>query len=576
MTEVLGRTETELTEWTTCGRCRALLYHRWIDRSDGVCPECGWHHPLTAMRRLGTLLDPGSTEVIDIPTGDHDVLGFIDSKPYPERLAQARAQTGLRDAVVVATGTIGGRSVVAAVMDFRFIGGSMGAAVGELVTQAAEIALLDRVPLILVTASGGARMQEGAQSLMQMAKTAQALGRMDEAGVLTVALITDPTYGGVAASYATLCDVIVAEPGARLGFAGPRVIQETIQRELPEGFQTAEYLLERGFIDAVVPRTGLRAMLGRLVAGGAPGDEDGGTDARHAAGSGADHTTALVRDPAELAERDAWDSVRRARDIGRPTTLDFIGACTEGFQELKGDRATGECAAIVGGIARLDGRAVMIIGHQKGHTAAELVERDFGMAEPAGYRKAARLMRLAAKLGMPVVTLIDTPGAHPGLAAEENGQAFVIAENLRLMAGLPVPIVAVVTGEGGSGGALALGVADRVLMLENAIYSVITPEGCSAILWRDRSQAASAAARLGLHAAALLEQGIVDGVVPEPAGGAHTDPHQAMERLRAALALSLDEIAGRSVDVLIKERRARFRRYGAAAAADVSLRGMDS
>lgn len=580
MTMAADRADTGPATWTMCGRCRALLYGRWLERSAGICPECRWHHPLAAPERLETLLDPGSVRPVELPDGDHDVLRFVDSRPYPDRLAQARAATGLPDAVVVATGRIGGRPVVAAVMDFRFIGGSMGAAVGEAIAQAAEIALLDRVPLILVTASGGARMQEGAQALMQMAKTAQALGRLDESGVLTVAVVTDPTYGGVAASFATLCDVIIAEPGARLGFAGPRVIEQTIDERLPEGFQTAEYLFERGFIDAVVPRGELPAVLDRLVTvtcasrpgaeapGEAPG-EAAADDAAHGGrtGQGAPAVeggrTVVIGDPERLGARDAWESVRLARDVRRPTTLDYVGGIVAGFQELRGDRLTGECPAIVGGVGTIGGRPVVVIGHQKGHTAAELAGRDFGMPQPAGYRKAARLMRLAAKLGLPVVTLVDTPGAHPGVTAEENGQAFAIAENLRLMAGLPVPIVAVVTGEGGSGGALALSVADRVLMLENAIYSVITPEGCSAILWRDRSQAPVAAARLGLHAPALLSQGVIDGVVPEPEGGAHADPVAAVGLLRDALLGELDRLAGVPEDVLVSVRRERFRRFGA-------------
>jgi acetyl-CoA carboxylase carboxyl transferase subunit beta len=224
---------------------------------------------------------------------------------------------------------------------------------------------------------------------------------------------------------------------------------------------------------------------------------------------------------------------------------------------------------VVGGIGVLDGLPVMLVGHQKGHDTAQLVARNFGMATPAGYRKSARLMRLAAKLGLPVLTLIDTPGAYPGIEAEDQGQAIAIAESLRLMSALPVPVVTVITGEGGSGGALGLGVADRVLMCVNAIYSVISPEGCAAILWKDASMAGTAAEALRLRAADLLEAGIIDAVVAEPSGGAPADPAAAATFLRDALTATLDDLLDREPDQLIRERRRRFRRIGAQAAAEM-------
>src|SRR5690606_38637332 len=283
-------------------------------------------------------------------------------------------------------------------------------------------------------------MMEGALTLMQMAKCGKMLAMLDEAAIMTVAVLTDQAYGGVAASFATLPDVILAEPGARMGFAGPRVIEQTIRQRLPDGFQTAEFMFARGLVDAVRPRAALRPTLARLLA------------------MRATHPTAttdavLIRDPDDLPRRDPWQAVQLARHPDRPTTLDYAHAMLEEFLELHGDRVSGDCPAIVGGIGRLNGQAIMLIGHQKGHTTQERVARNFGMPSPAGYRKAARLMRLAAKLGIPVLTLVDTPGAHPGVEAEEGGQAWAIARNLHLMSGLRVPIVTVITGEGGSGGA---------------------------------------------------------------------------------------------------------------------------
>ncbi|GAA4545593.1 acetyl-CoA carboxylase, carboxyltransferase subunit beta [Amycolatopsis samaneae] len=553
MTSLATRTEpVRAPHWELCPGCRAVLYRKRLDRDLRVCPDCGHHLRLTAPHRLKTLLDEGSAEPITVPVSEVDPLGFTDSMRYPLRRDAARSRTGLDQAVVCASGTVGGHPLVVAVLDFRFLGGSLGTAEGEAITVAGELALRRRVPLLLVTASGGARMQEGALSLMQMAKTAQMLQRLDEAGILTVSLITDPTFGGVAASFATLTDVIIAEPGARLGFAGPRVIEQTIRRPLPPGFQTAEFLAGHGLIDLLCPRAELRATLTKLLATTGP--------ATFTAPAG----PAVVTDPDLLPARDPWQAVRAARDLRRPTVQDHLARVFDEFLELHGDRLAKDCPAIVGGPALLAGSPVMVIGTRKGHTAAELTAHSFGMASPAGYRKAGRLMRTAAKLGIPVVTLIDTPGAHPGPEAETDGQAYAIAENLKLLAGLPVPVVAVVLGEGGSGGALALAVADRVLMNADAVYSVISPEGCAAILWHDPAAAPRAAAALRVDARQTLALGIADGVVPASPAGDHD---AAAALLRAALTEALAELADVPGEELCARRRHRFRRFGAPAPA---------
>lgn len=538
--------------WLLCPGCQTLLYHRRVERNLGVCPECNHHDRVTAHQRIEQIFDPDSVEELPPVGASGDPLGFVDSRPYPHRMEGARQRTGLDEAVVCVRGTVEGRALVAAVMDFRFLGGSLGSGVGERITRAAEEALATRTPLLLVSASGGARMQEGALSLMQMAKTSAALGALDAAGVLTISLVTDPTYGGVAASYATLCDVILAEPRARLGFAGPRVIQQTLRQPLPDGFQTAEFLFARGMLDDLVPRSALRATIGRLLAFA--------TADRSARGAAV--TDDMVRDAEALPDDAAWEVVARSRDLRRPTTIDYIGHFVDGFVELHGDRLAHDCNAIVGGVGILDGQPVVVIGHQKGHTVTEVADRNFGMGTPAGYRKAMRLMRLADKLGVPLVTLIDTPGAYPGVSAEENGQAIAIAESIRLMAGLTVPVVAVVTGEGGSGGALALGVGNRVLMLSNATYSVISPEGCAAILWNDAARADEAAVQLRLRARDLVTLGVVDGVVPEPAAGASADPGGTAAAVHRAVAGALAELAGVDREELRAQRRARFRRMG--------------
>jgi len=560
MTAIDGARDSRASHWVRCDGCSGLLYAKRFARMLKVCPECAQHGRLTAPERLEQLLDPGSAEPILGGRTVHDPLEFVDSRPYPDRLRDARADTGLSEAVVCAGGLIEGQPVVVAAMDFRFLGGSLGCAVGDMITQAAAMSLDRRIPLLVVTASGGARMQEGVLSLMQMAKTAQAFAALDEAGILTVSLITDPTYGGVAASFATLADVIFAEPGARMGFAGPRVIEQTTGERLPEGFQTAEFLMRHGMVDDVVPRAGLRPALARLLSL-RRSDGDGPATAEGTVGAGA--VGAVVRAAEHLTERGPWETVRLARHPERPTTPDYIRHVVDDFQELHGDRLAEDCPAIVGGTGLVAGIPVMLIGHHKGGPdLSERRRRRFGMATPAGYRKAARLMRMAAKLGLPVVTLIDTPGANPGPDAERAGQAVAIAENLRLMARLPVPIVAVLIGEGGSGGALALAVADRVLMSANGIYSVISPEGCAAILWKAPEAAKTAAAALRVRAGDLLRLGVVDGVVPEPPDGAHRDPAGAAALLENALKTTLRELIPWDAQRLIAERRDRFHRFG--------------
>jgi acetyl-CoA carboxylase carboxyl transferase subunit beta len=534
-----------------------MLYGKRFVLAGNVCPACDHHAPLTAPDRLAGLLDPDSVRLLELAVSDSDPLDFTDTRPYRERLAEARKRTGLVEAVVCARGRIDGNPVVIAVMDFRFLGGSLGAGVGEAITDACEVALRERTPLLLVTASGGARMQEGVLSLMQMAKTSQALGQLDEAGILTVSLVTDPTFGGVAASFATSTDVIIAEPGARLGFAGPRVIEQTIKQTLPAGFQTAEFLLEHGVIDMIRPRAALRGTLGQLLSMAS-------RRAGHPAPVQRHLSEPLITDPGRLPERSAWESVRAARKLDRPSTLDYIALLLEDFHELHGDRMSSDCSALVAGIGRFEGEPVVVLGTQKGHTAAELAERGYGMPSPAGYRKAARVMRLAAKLGLPVITLIDTAGAYPGIEAEKAGQSVAIAENLKLMAGLPVPVVAVVTGEGGSGGALALAFADRVLMFADAVYSVISAEGCASILWRDPAAAPKAAEALQVDARSLLRHGVIDGVIPEPPGGTGADHPHAAAALRAALADTLATLLPLDQMTLVTRRRARFRAFGSA------------
>ena len=264
----------------------------------------------------------------------------------------------------------------------------------------------------------------------------------------------------------------------------------------------------------------------------------------------------------EAEQHPAWRRVKLARHAQRPHSLDYIGRLFTDFQEIHGDRNFGDDAAIVAGLAQFDGRPVMVVAEQKGRDTKQKLYRNFGMPKPEGYRKALRVMQLAGKFGRPIVTFLDTPGAYPGIDAEERGQAEAIARNLREMARLPVPVLVVCIGEGGSGGALALGVGNIVLMLENAVYSVISPESCAAIIYRDSGKAEQAAAALRLTAQDLLSFGLIDDIVPEPAGGAHTDPAAAAENLREYLRRYLDELSTLDAGQLVDHRYMKFRKMG--------------
>jgi len=570
--------------WTKCPTCETMLFNKQLDKSLRVCPTCGHHFRLSAAARLDQLVDPGSWAEHDAGLQSVDRLGFVDQKPYPVRLEAAQAATGLRDAAVWGTAALGGTRVAICVMDFGFMGGSMGAVVGEKVTRAAEHALESRTPLVIVSASGGARMQEGTLALMQLAKTLAALERLRAGGVPYLSVMSDPTTGGVFASFAVVGDVNLAEPNALIGFAGSRVSAGTIAQELPAGFQRSEFLFEHGFIDRVVARPDLRGELVALLrllpvrdpaTGPAPPGLDDTTPGfrpfsflNSLAERVTDRPTADDdrNGPVERLDgdtRDAvWARVQLARNLQRPRTLEFVEAMTDGFVELHGDRLFGDDAALVAGLARLDGRRVVVIGQQKGADTEENIRRNFGMPHPEGYRKAMRVMELAERFGLPIITFVDVPGAHPGPESEERGIAEAIARSIGLMSRLRTPIVAIITGEGGSGGALAIAVGDVVIALENAVYSVISPEGCAAILWRTADEAPTAALAMRMTALEQAELGVVDIVVPEPGAGAHADPAETARRLKAIVRDRLAALDEMSIDELLDTRYRRYRALG--------------
>lgn len=538
-----------------CPRCATEHTAQTLRDALYICPTCQAYLHMPARERIAMLADPGSFRELDRGLISVDPLRFTDQRSYRDRLAEARARTGLRDAVVIGDARLDGRPVVLAVFDFGFMGGTMGSVAGEKVADAFEHAARKGRPVVSVTASGGARMQEGMLSLMQMAKTAAARAAHHRAGLAHIAVLTDPTFGGVAASFASLGDVLIAEPGAQIGFVGPRVISMTLNAPQPGDSHSAEALFRAGLVDLIVPRPALRETIGCLVG------HISRTAARRTRARASPPPDAIRRTPRK-ASPPPWQTVQQARHPARPTSVDYIGRLIARFVELHGDRQFGDDPAIVCGLGEFDNQTVVVIAQERGRTSEEQAFRRRGMPYPEGYRKALRVMRLAEKFSLPIVTLIDTPGAYPGFEAEQRGIAQALAANLEAMVSLRTPVVSVVIGEGGSGGALALGVADRLLMLEHAIYSVISPEGAAAILFRDAGKAQDVAEALKITADDLLRFGVIDGIVPEPPGGAHMDQEFAARQLAAAVRAALHEAGALRPRALLRQRYRKYRHIG--------------
>ena len=497
-----------------CNKCGAAILTDEVITGKYICPKCHGYFRIPAYKRIELVTDAGSFEEWDakIDEGERPE-NPLDFRGYTEKVEVLREKTGLDEAVVTGKATICGQPVVIGVCDGRFMMASMGHAVGEKITRAVERATEERLPVVLFTCSGGARMQEGIISLMQMAKTSAALKRHSDAGLLYIPVLTDPTTGGVTASFAMLGDIILAEPGALIGFAGPRVIEQTIGQKLPEGFQRAEFLLEHGFVDRIVTRDEMKEVLGQILKMHTVTDEKKECTITFEN----ENKSSDLRDKTEVRKSvSAWERVLKSREKERPVGKDYIDRLFTDFVELHGDRYYKDDPAVVGGIAYFHGKAVTVIAQCKGKTTKENLERNFAMPSPEGYRKALRLMKQAEKFHRPVICFVDTPGAFCGMEAEERGQGEAIARNLYEMSALKVPILSIVIGEGGSGGALALAVADEVWMMENAVYSVLSPEGFASILWKDSKRASEAAGVMRLTAADLKELKVIEAVIQEP------------------------------------------------------------
>ena len=547
--------------YTKCESCHEMILTEDFTQNAYVCPKCGHYMKIGAYERIKMVFDAQTFEEWDEEFTGGNPCHF---KGYEEKLGDLQRDTGLNEAVITGKGKIDGMEAAVGVCDTRFLMGSMGYAVGEKLTRAIERATVEKLPLIIFTCSGGARMQEGIVSLMQMEKTAAALKKFDAAGGLYITVLTNPTTGGVTASFAMLGDIILAEPQALVGFAGPRVIRQTIGEELPEGFQRAEFLLEHGLIDNIVERRFLKQTLSTLLRLHKKPQAETMSRYQQYLDDIYAKKIDIKKEEAQLAAKNekkqlsAWEKVQIARSGKRPSALDYIGYLTKDFYELHGDRAYRDDGAIVGGIAFFGKQPVTVIGQQKGATTKENIVRNFGMPYPEGYRKALRLMKQAEKFHRPVLCLVDTPGAYCGIGAEERGQGQAIADNLMQMMGLETPIITIVIGEGGSGGALGLSVANKLYMLENAVFSVISPEGCASILWEDAKLAPDAAECLHITAEDMKEFGVAEEIIPED----FVHFGKMCDEMKEKLILDLKGWSKKTGKELSEERYQRFRKLG--------------
>ncbi len=515
-----------------------------------VCPTCGYHYTISARRRIAAIADEGSFKETSKWIQSLDPLEFSPRISYRVRLLQDQTRTGLSEAAVTGTCLIGGTPVVIVVLDSSFLGGSMGVVVGEKVTLALELAARKKMPCVAMVTSGGARIQEGVLSLMQMAKTTLAARALKDKGQTFIVSLSNPSTGQVLGSFASMADIIFAEPGSHIGFSPLGDLREIEGKKLNTE-HTAEAHLERGHIDAIIERDKLKHELASVLDLISP--EFRLTSSRK-----------LTPDAVSVRPREAWDMVKLARRPDRPRARFYIDNVFANFFELHGDRVYTDDPSVIVGLARLGGQSVMIVAQQKSlaNDGDESSTMRMGEITPGGFRKARRGVILAETFKIPVVTIVDSPGPRLGIDMEHRGLASAIARMIDQMGRVKTPTLSILIGEGGSEAALGFGLADRVLMLENAIYTPIAPELGAQAEMSDPSKASDIARALKLTSVDCVEMEIVDEIVPEPESGAHGSPDEAARLLKRSLMRVLSDVAGQNTKTLVRRRQKKFRKVG--------------
>ena len=512
-----------------------------------VCPFCRFHYTVTARQRIDLLADKGTFKESYKYISSMEPLSFSRRSRYRKFFSQDQNRTGLTEAAVTGVCRIGDTETMLIVLDFGFMGGTMGSVVGEKVSMAFENAARRGIPAVAVVSGGGVRIQEGVLSLMQMAKTVTAANRLRDEEVPFVVVLANPSTGQAYASFANLADVILAEPGSLIGLSPLRTLREVSKRPLPLDAHTAEAHVGHGLLDNVVDRENLRLRISSLL--------EILTSHKHGKSN---HKHLLKSGPGECEAVEPWEAVTAARKSERPLAIAYFRAMMDPFIELRGDRLNSDDRSIIAGLGFMDGQPMAVIGQQR----RQLVEGERYHVFPDGLRKAQRVIDLACRFKLPLVTLIDTQGADPGLEAEEQGIGNAIARTLSSMLTVPTPMVSVVIGEGGSEGALALSLSDRILIQQYAVYSPMSVNHTIGNAHHDHTLDREAAEALMLTAYDCQELGIADEIVPEPEGGAHVDPREAASVLQNAILTNIAHLARMSEGKLLKKRYHKFRRMG--------------
>ena len=512
-----------------------------------VCPFCRFHYTVTARQRIELLADKGTFKESYKYISSMDPISFSRRSRYKNLFTQDQTRTGLTEAAVTGVCAIGDTEAMLIVLDFGFMGGTMGSVVGEKISMAFENAARRGIPAVAVVSGGGVRIQEGVLSLMQMAKTVTAANRLRDEEVPFVVVLANPSTGQAYASFANLADVILAEPGSLIGLSPLRTLREVSKMPLPLDAHTAEAHVGHGLLDNVVDRENLQPRIASLL--------EILTAHKHGKSN---HKNLIKSEPIECDAVEPWEAVTAARNSERPQAIAYFRSMMDPFIELRGDRLNSDDRSIVAGLGFMDGQPMAVIGQQR----RPLVEGERYHVFPDGLRKAQRVIDLASRFKLPLVTLIDTQGADPGLEAEEQGIGNAIAKTLSSMLTVPTPMVSVVIGEGGSEGALALSLSDRILIQQYAVYSPMSVNHTLGAAHHDYRLDREAAEALMLTAHDCLELGIADEIVPEPEGGAHVDPREAASVLQTAILTNLVQLAKMSQGKLLKKRYHKFRRMG--------------
>ena len=559
LVHLFGRNEDTATPRISVVHDRCLYCEEPISDSQSymtfrVCPFCRFHYTITARERIELLADRGTFKETHKYLSSVAPISFNRRGRFGELLAQDQNRTGLTEAAVTGRCKIDGDDVMLIVLDFTFMGGTMGSVVGEKVASALEAAAKGGIPAVAVVSGGGVRVQEGVLSLMQMAKTVTAANRLRDDGAPFIVLLANPSTGQAYASFANLADVILAEPKSLIGLSPLRTLREASDIPLPLDAHTAEAHVGHGLLDNVVDREALRARVSTLLSILKGQKQDKGKQDK-----------AITSGLLQLAD-DAciqvhpWDALSAVRHAERPPASNYFRQMLDPFIELRGDRLNSDDRSIVAGVGYLAGLPLAVIGHQR----RALLEGERYHVYPDGLRKAQRVIALASRFELPLLTLVDTQGADPGLEAEEQGIGNAIARTLSAMLDVPTPIVSVIIGEGGSEGALALGMADCILMQQYAVYSPISMNHNLAGAFHEPVLDHEAADALMLTARDCVELGIADRVIPEPEGGAHLDPRAAGAALQGGILKELTRLSKMSQGKLLKRRYTKFRRMGEA------------